>query len=361
MKPASKINIALLLVIPACIAIAVFCFYAKSDIQLLAHNKYIIVPFTDQENKGNSKSIIQENNHTLDVQCLLQKGSESPYAGIEIHRTDDAFIDLEAYTLHLHIHSSTDFKLVVRADQVIPDYTDLTNASTFLLLTKTLDIKKGANIISLQTSDINTIPDWWYLLNPLKTNGINSFHYQQTKHLWLYCDNNLQINRPVRFTIQEANLSWNYETLLYILIGCLLSYYLIVWLIYTYKKGRVIYKYKSVSIDKVNRVAPPELVAILEYIGTHYANPELQITTISKQLGISQEIISKQLKKYCNKNFKQYLNQLRMEEAQRLLKESELQIAEIAQLVGYSNSQHFNRVFKEYAGETPTNYRELKL
>ncbi len=47
-----------------------------------------------------------------------------------------------------------------------------------------------------------------------------------------------------------------------------------------------------------------------------------------------------------------------MEEAKRLLKETNQQISSIAFMVGYNNVQHFNRVFKEYTGIPPTLFRE---
>jgi 2-isopropylmalate synthase len=46
-----------------------------------------------------------------------------------------------------------------------------------------------------------------------------------------------------------------------------------------------------------------------------------------------------------------------MNEATRLLKESDLQIAEIADAVGYNNIQHFNRVFKEIYDISPKSFR----
>jgi transcriptional regulator GlxA family with amidase domain len=46
-----------------------------------------------------------------------------------------------------------------------------------------------------------------------------------------------------------------------------------------------------------------------------------------------------------------------MNEAARLLKQSGLQIAEIATAVGYNNTQHFNRVFKEFFEVSPKQYR----
>ena len=51
----------------------------------------------------------------------------------------------------------------------------------------------------------------------------------------------------------------------------------------------------------------------------------------------------------------------RMEKAKDYLKNPELSINEISQLVGYSTPSYFNRQFKAAFGETPTQYRERYL
>jgi AraC-like DNA-binding protein len=65
------------------------------------------------------------------------------------------------------------------------------------------------------------------------------------------------------------------------------------------------------------------------------------------------------VKRVFQETFKGVLNRLRLQEARRLLHESDLGIAEIAYKVGYGNVSHFNRLAKETWGRTPTEERTL--
>jgi two-component system response regulator YesN len=50
-----------------------------------------------------------------------------------------------------------------------------------------------------------------------------------------------------------------------------------------------------------------------------------------------------------------------MERAKSLLKNSELKIYEIANIVGYQDDKYFRKVFKKVEGVTPNEYRELHI
>ena len=56
-------------------------------------------------------------------------------------------------------------------------------------------------------------------------------------------------------------------------------------------------------------------------------------------------------------NFSEYLVHLRMEKAKQLLKEDQLKIIDVANLVGFSNSGYFSTVFKKQFGQTPVEFR----
>jgi YesN/AraC family two-component response regulator len=55
--------------------------------------------------------------------------------------------------------------------------------------------------------------------------------------------------------------------------------------------------------------------------------------------------------------FSEYLTRRRLQKAKELLVQSRLPIAEIAEAVGYNSAKYFNKIFKEYEGDTPSQYR----
>lgn len=97
---------------------------------------------------------------------------------------------------------------------------------------------------------------------------------------------------------------------------------------------------------------------ITDTIAKSYSDPAFSVDKLSKEAGISASKIPGILKSQFGMNFKQYLNSIRINEAKRLLKETDNQIVNIAYTVGYNNIPHFNRTFKQLEGVSPKEYRK---
>ncbi len=104
-----------------------------------------------------------------------------------------------------------------------------------------------------------------------------------------------------------------------------------------------------------------EFGKITSFIAHNYPNAELSLTDVQNGVGINGKAISKLIKENLHISFTDYLNQLRITEVKRLLKETKLPISDIAYKVGYNNISHFNRVFKGMTGMTPKAFREEVL
>ena len=74
-------------------------------------------------------------------------------------------------------------------------------------------------------------------------------------------------------------------------------------------------------------------------------------------MNISSTYITNGFKKFEGMSFYEYLTQLRMNEAGRLLLKTNKKIYEVADDVGYTSSQSFIRAFKKYYGLTPDKFR----
>lgn len=91
-------------------------------------------------------------------------------------------------------------------------------------------------------------------------------------------------------------------------------------------------------------------------IREHYAD-NIGLPWIAEQLAISPAWFSQLFKRECGRNFVDYLTDIRIEEAKRLLRESTLKVYEIAGKVGYQDLQHFGHVFKKKTGQSPKEFR----
>ena len=74
---------------------------------------------------------------------------------------------------------------------------------------------------------------------------------------------------------------------------------------------------------------------------------------------MSKEAFCRFFKLRTRKTFTQYLLHLRIQEAEKLLQETDLGIAEIAFRVGFENLSYFNRSFKAIVGTTPLQFRKF--
>ncbi len=74
----------------------------------------------------------------------------------------------------------------------------------------------------------------------------------------------------------------------------------------------------------------------------------------------SPEYTSRLIKQATGQTFIQLLTRIRIENAERLLRDTAMPVADIAAVVGYESSEHFIRTFRKHTGETPSAYRQRK-
>ncbi|SHH78719.1 response regulator [Clostridium grantii] len=99
------------------------------------------------------------------------------------------------------------------------------------------------------------------------------------------------------------------------------------------------------------------VIKSLDYIDNNYHNKDVSINKVCQYLHISSAYFSYIFKKETNLTFVNYLTNKRMEKAKELLKSTDLKSYEIAEKVGYAESNYFSYSFKKLYGKSPTGYR----
>jgi AraC-like DNA-binding protein len=123
--------------------------------------------------------------------------------------------------------------------------------------------------------------------------------------------------------------------------------------------------YKSLSSfiydKKYTDIEGHRMRDVFEYTMENY-NTNISLNTIAVVANMTKNAFCKYFKKRTNKTYIQFLNELRIEHASKLLlTQTELPIIEIAERVGFNNLSNFNRQFKAIKKVSPTVFRKAKL
>lgn len=106
--------------------------------------------------------------------------------------------------------------------------------------------------------------------------------------------------------------------------------------------------------DYKNRI---KLEQALAYINDNYPK-NINMAMVSNHISMNYTVFSIAFKEYTGDNFVSYLRTIRMNEAKRLLSETDYKIGEIGQMTGYEDSKHFMKTFKWVNGITPSEFRK---
>ena len=96
---------------------------------------------------------------------------------------------------------------------------------------------------------------------------------------------------------------------------------------------------------------------VANYIQHHLSEP-IRAEDIARVLFMSRPYLSAKFRKETGETLTDFIMKEKTEEAKRLLRNSDKSFTVIGAYLGFSSPGHFTRVFKKYAGRTPTEYRE---
>ncbi|MCA0757210.1 helix-turn-helix domain-containing protein [Paenibacillus sp. N4] len=97
------------------------------------------------------------------------------------------------------------------------------------------------------------------------------------------------------------------------------------------------------------------------FIEAEYVNPNMSLEYLSEKFNINAKYVSKLFKETTGQKFIDFLIDIRLNEAKRLLAETRRPVQEIAEDVGYASAISFTRVFKKVVGSSPGEYRSESL
>ena len=117
---------------------------------------------------------------------------------------------------------------------------------------------------------------------------------------------------------------------------------------------------KSSPLPEESRVSPrlttpTALMPALAYIEKHFRS-KVTSANVSKACGMDSFKFSRAFKASFGITFKEYLVRVRIKGACRLLERPDIAVTEVAYLCGFNDPSYFSKVFKNFAGVTPSDY-----
>lgn len=95
----------------------------------------------------------------------------------------------------------------------------------------------------------------------------------------------------------------------------------------------------------------------ISFIQDNFKDENISVWLVSNYMGLSESHFSALFKKEMGETFTNYITKLRVEEAKKLMRTTNMKIYEICDYIGYNNVEHFSRLFKKVTGNSPSHYK----
>ena len=99
---------------------------------------------------------------------------------------------------------------------------------------------------------------------------------------------------------------------------------------------------------------------IMKVVNDHLSDSDFNVETLTREVGISRAQLHRKMKDMTGLPVSEFIRNIRLEQAVRLLKEQKINVTQVAYSVGFSNVSHFSTVFRKQFGVPPTEFMEQK-
>ena len=94
-----------------------------------------------------------------------------------------------------------------------------------------------------------------------------------------------------------------------------------------------------------------------EIVEKHLLDPNFDVHIFASELGVSRAQLYRKIDALSGQSVNEFIRIVRLKKAADLLINSNFQISEIAEKVGFNSFAYFTKSFKEYFGATPSQYK----
>lgn len=114
---------------------------------------------------------------------------------------------------------------------------------------------------------------------------------------------------------------------------------------------------KSISAPKLEGKDEKLLRKINKYIDENLSEPTLNVDAMSDYIGLSRSQFHRRIKDMLGISPSDYIRNVRLQKATEMLRDSDIEISQIAFSLGFNSQSHFSTFFKRFTGVSPSEYR----
>ena len=125
-------------------------------------------------------------------------------------------------------------------------------------------------------------------------------------------------------------------------------------------------KYSGAQQAQADKVDQPEvrgndevlMERIMKAINKNISDSDFNVERLTQEVGISRVQLHRKMKEMTGISTSEFIRNIRLEQAARLLKEQKINVTQVAYTVGFSNLAHFSTIFRKHFGVAPSEYAE---
>ena len=95
---------------------------------------------------------------------------------------------------------------------------------------------------------------------------------------------------------------------------------------------------------------------IMKVVNENMSDSDFNVEKMCDEVGVSRTQLHRKLKEMTGVPTSEFLRNIRLNEAARLIRERKINITQVSYMVGFANNSHFSTAFKKYFGMSPTEY-----
>ncbi|NJO87787.1 MAG: helix-turn-helix transcriptional regulator [Chloroflexia bacterium] len=276
---------------------------------------------------------------------IFFEGIHIGYGDIALAKPTELFVESDMETVEMHFTLCGD--TFMKSNDTGRTYQFSCNQHNIVYTNGFKGFSEWSNQSKMQVFEVNLLPSFFEKYLPDNTKAFEDFRLQlhQSRQSQL-CKHNLQITPQMLFIIREIMNSERQGAFKRMFIEAKVIELLMLQL-------EQISEHHCATFCSLKKADLEKMYQAKEIILNNLSTP-CSLINIAQQVGTNEFTLKKGFKEVFGTTVFGFWNDIKMQEAKRLLLEHSMSVSEVSEQIGYKNPQHFSTAFKKYFGTSPS-------